>query len=64
MAAKYRLRRSTDGQYNVKSGNGEIILTSERYTAKASALRGIEPVQTKSPSDAPYDRTTSKANQP
>lgn len=28
--------------FNLKAGNNEIILTSERYTSRAGALNGIE----------------------
>lgn len=39
--------KASDDQYlfNLKAGNNEVILTSERYTAKASALNGIEAVR-------------------
>ncbi len=66
MAAKYELKKSSDNQFmfNLKAGNGEVILTSERYTAKASALNGIESVKTNSPDDSRYERKTSKAEEP
>ena len=65
MAAKYELKRS-DGQFmfNLKAGNGEVILTSERYTTKASAEGGIASVRTNSPIDWRYDRRTSTSDQP
>lgn len=50
--------------FNLKAGNGEIILTSERYTAKSGAENGIESVRENSPFDERYDRRTSSANQP
>jgi len=36
MAGKFEIKHSSDGQFyfNLKVRNGEIILTSERYTAK------------------------------
>ena len=48
MAGKFEIRRSTDGQYyfNLKARNGEVILTSERYTAKGNAHKGISSVMT------------------
>ena len=66
MAAKYDLNESSDGQYyfNLKAGNGEIILTSERYKQKASATNGIESVRTNSPIDSRYERKSSTAGQP
>lgn len=35
--------------------NGQIILTSQGYTAKASCLTGIESVRTNSSSEANYE---------
>lgn len=47
MASKFHLKTAKDGQFhfNLLAGNGEIILTSELYKAKASALNGIESVK-------------------
>jgi len=47
MAAKYHLKKASDGQFlfNLHASNGEIVLTSERYTAKPSAIAGIESVR-------------------
>ena len=50
--------------FNLKAGNEEIILTSERYAAKAGAEIGIASVQRNSPHDARYDRKTSSAGYP
>ena len=46
MAAKFHLKKAKDGQFhfNLHAANGEIILTSELYKAKDSALGGIESV--------------------
>jgi uncharacterized protein YegP (UPF0339 family) len=46
MNGRFVLKASGDlFMFNLKAGNNEVILTSERYTAKASALKGIEPVR-------------------
>ncbi len=47
MASKFHLKKASDGQFhfNLLAGNGEIILTSELYKAKDSALNGIESVR-------------------
>jgi uncharacterized protein YegP (UPF0339 family) len=39
--------KASDEQFlfNLKAGNNEVILTSERYTAKASAPGGIDAVR-------------------
>ena len=66
MAAKYDVRTSSDGQYyfNLKAANGKIILTSERYTTKANALKGIDSVRTNAAIPARFDRRTSVASEP
>jgi uncharacterized protein YegP (UPF0339 family) len=66
MAGKYELIRSSDGQFvfNLKAANGQVVLTSERYTTKASAMNGIESVRANAPEDGRYHRLTSKARQP
>ncbi len=66
MAAKYEIKRTSDEQlmFNLKAANGEIILTSERYTAKSSAEVGIESVRVNAPSDGRYDRRKSSKDEP
>lgn len=66
MAAYYELKTAANGQFrfNLKAGNGEIILTSESYASKASALNGIESVKTNSPLDEQYERKSSVSSQP
>ena len=66
MAARYTLKKTTNGEYmfNLRAGNGEVILTSERYQAKAGAENGIASVKTNSPLDSRYDRRTSRAGDP
>ena len=62
----YVLKRTSDDQYmfNLKADNNEIILTSERYTAKSSAENGIESVKANSPFDERYNRLTSTNGKP
>ncbi|MEB3753688.1 YegP family protein [Acinetobacter sp. MD2(2019)] len=62
MSGWYEISKATDGQYRfvLKAGNGEVVLTSELYKAKASALNGIESVQKNSPDDVHYARLTAK----
>ncbi len=66
MAGKFVIRKSSDDQYwfVLKAGNGETILTSERYKAKASALNGIESVRKNAPLDERYERKVDKAGHP
>ncbi|MDD2049421.1 YegP family protein [Pseudomonas putida] len=58
MAGWFELSTSSDGQYRfvLKAGNGETILTSELYKAKASAESGIASVQANSATDERYEK--------
>ena len=62
----YEISQAKDDQYRfvLKAGNGEVILTSELYKAKASAQNGIESVQKNSPEDGRYDRLEAKNGKP
>ncbi|MBN7138164.1 hypothetical protein A7A76_03525 [Lysobacter enzymogenes] len=58
MAGKYVVSKQNNGQYHfvLKAGNGQVILSSESYKLKASALEGIESVRKNSQIDARYER--------
>ena len=60
MAGHFELSKSSDGQFRfvLKAGNGEIILTSELYKARAAAESGIASVQTNSPLAERYEKKT------
>ena len=64
MAGKFELYKDTSGEYRfrLKAGNGEIILVSEGYEAKAGAENGIDSVKTNAPIDARYERKISTDN--
>jgi uncharacterized protein YegP (UPF0339 family) len=49
--------------FNLKAGNGEIILTSERYKAKEGAENGIASVKANAPHAERYDRRASSNGQ-
>ena len=57
MASKFHLKKASDGQFhfNLLAGNGEIILSSELYKAKDSALNGIESVRKNSQRDDAFE---------
>lgn len=61
MAGKFEIFEDKAGEFRfrLKAGNGEIILASEGYTAKASCQNGIESVKTNAPNDGQYDRKDS-----
>jgi uncharacterized protein len=60
MAAKFDLKQGATGQFmfNLKAGNGEVILTSELYKEKQSAIAGIDSVKANAGDDARYERKT------
>ena len=66
MSGKFEISKSKNGKFlfNLKAGNGEIILSSQLYEAKSSAQQGIESVRTNAPLDERYERTSSASGQP
>lgn len=66
MAGKFELKESANGKYhfNLKAGNGQIILSSEMYETRAAAQAGIESVKKNSGNDARYERRTSTSGSP
>jgi uncharacterized protein YegP (UPF0339 family) len=66
MAGTFELKPASGGQFmfNLKAPNGQVILTSENYTTKASAQNGIASVRANAPSDARYERKKSVRNEP
>ena len=65
MAAHFEIKKAKDGQFmfNLKAGNSEVILTSELYKRKRSALSGIASVQKNSPDDTRYIRKVASDGQ-
>ena len=59
---KFVIKTRTNGefQFNLKAGNGEVILSSEGYTTKAACENGIESVKKNSAEDKRFDRLESK----
>ncbi len=66
MAGKFELKQGAAGKwtFNLKAGNGEIILTSETYESKAAAENGIASVRKNAVVDANFDRRESKLKEP
>lgn len=66
MAGYFALKMTTAGKhmFNLHAGNHEVILTSESYEAKASALNGIESVRVNGVIDAQFERKTASSGQP
>ncbi len=57
-------RSNGEYQFNLKAGNGQIILSSEGYKAKSSCENGIESVRVNSQYDERFDRKTSSNGKP
>lgn len=65
MSAYFHLKPSgSQWMFNLKAGNGEIVLTSERYVSKQGAQDGIASVKTNAPLDARYVRKNNSAGSP
>ena len=58
---KFVITKSSNGEYrfNLKAGNGEVILSSEGYAAKSGCTNGIDSVRTNSKIDDRYEKKTS-----
>ena len=65
MPGKYELKKSR-GQFmfNLKASNGKVILTSERYKSKASAMNGIASVRKNGSAKGNFDLRKAKNNAP
>ena len=66
MASKFQLKKSKNEKFffSLHAGNGQSILSSEMYEAKASALGGIESVKKNATVDARYERLNGKDGSP
>ena len=59
---KFEVKTDKAGEYrfNLKASNGQVILSSEGYSAKASCMNGIESVRKNSQNDAMFERNEVK----
>ncbi len=66
MAGKFELKKSKNEKFffSLLASNGQTILGSEMYEAKASALNGIESVKTNSVDDSRFARLSGKDGSP
>lgn len=62
---KFTITKGRDDQFyfNLKAGNGEIILQSQGYTTKSSCIDGIQSVKLNSKFDARFVRKISVSGQ-
>ncbi len=66
MAGSFVVETGNSGKirFNLRAGNNQVILTSETYETKPSALTGIESVRKNSQDDARFTRKTAKDDSP
>ncbi len=58
--SKFVITKRSNGefQFNLKAGNGEIILSSEGYSSKAACQNGIDSVRNNARTDERFERKT------
>lgn len=59
----FQSEKSSKYYFRLKAGNGEIILASEAYEAKAGAENGVQSVITHAKDDANFERKVAKDGQ-
>lgn len=66
MAAKFELKKSKNDKFlfNLLAANGQIILSSEMYEAKAGAMNGIESVRKNAVDAQRFDKLEAKDGSP
>ncbi|MDO5610675.1 MAG: YegP family protein [Pseudomonadota bacterium] len=66
MAGKFEITKRKNGefQFNLKAGNGQVILTSEGYQQMAGCANGIESVRKHAANDKFFERKTAKDGSP
>jgi uncharacterized protein YegP (UPF0339 family) len=59
---KFEIKTDKAGKFrfNLKAGNGQVILSSEAYNSKSACDNGIESVRKNSADDARFERKTAK----
>ncbi|WP_374450959.1 YegP family protein [Cloacibacterium normanense] len=62
---KFVIKTTATGfKFDLKAGNGQVILTSEVYTTKEACLKGIESVKKNASDDSKYERKVSSNGKP
>ena len=66
MAGKFELKKGRTGKFsfNLKSGNGQVVFTSQTYDSKRSATAGINSVKKNAAKAGAFERKTSTKGQP
>lgn len=66
MAGKFEIKKSANGKFhfNLKAGNGQIILSSEMYESKLACENGIESVKKNAADEKRFEKRESKNGDP
>lgn len=57
----FELKKSSDKfHFVLKAGNGQVVLSSQMYASKASAVNGIESVKKNCSNDKSFEQKTAK----
>jgi uncharacterized protein YegP (UPF0339 family) len=66
MAGKFELKKGKTGKFsfNLKSGNGQVVFTSQTYDNKRSATAGITSVKKNAAKEGAFERKKSSKDQP
>jgi len=66
MAGKFEIKDGAKKtfRFNLKAGNGQVILTSESYKTKKACENGVASVMKNCSNEKCFDRKVSKSNQP
>lgn len=66
MAGKFEIKKSASGKFhfNLKAGNGQIILSSEMYESKSACENGIESVKKNAADEKRFEKRESKNGDP
>lgn len=62
MAGKFEIKTGKNGKvhFNLKASNGQVILSSESYSDRKAAEKGIESVRKNAANDGRFERKTAK----
>lgn len=66
MAGKFEIKQSANGKFhfNLKAGNGQIILSSEMYESKSACENGIESVRKNGTDEGRFEKRTNAKGEP
>lgn len=63
---KFEIKKDKAGKFrfNLKAGNGQVILSSQGYSSRSGCENGIDSVRTNSKKDANFERLKAKNGSP